>query len=390
MKKLTIKGDKVIWLITIIFSIASLLIIYSSTVSLSYQKNTSSEMLLFKQIIIMVFGLGLLYIAHHIHFIYYSRIGQLLMILSIPLLLATLFIAPSINDATRSIYVNLPITGSLSFQPSDIAKLAMMMFIARFLAKNNQRELTFKQFMLKIGLLLIIVTFLILRSNLSTAAILFMVSILVLLLGNAYWKNILKLLGIALLGFSSLLIVGKFVPEVFPRLETWTNRIESFFDKTKESEPNEQILRSKIAIAQGGLLGKMPGKSTQRNFLPLAYNDYVFAIIVEEYGLIGGFMIIMLFMILLFRSIKIARKCKVPFGSYLVIGISLLLVIQALINMAVAVDIVPITGQPLPFLSMGGTSFWFSCFGIGIILSVSHSIENDEENSINETDYVTT
>lgn len=379
MNRIAIKGDKVIWMIAIFFSIASLLIIYSSTEALAYKNKTLTEVYLFKQVIIMFLGLGLLFIAHHVRFTYYSRIGQILLALSIPLLIATLFIAPSVNDATRNIYVNLPITGRLSFQPSDVAKLALVMYIARFLAKNNLAEMEFKEFLVKIGVPVFAITILIVRSNFSTAAILFMVSIVFLYIGKVKMAHLSKLVMIAVVGFGLLLFVGKFVPGLFPRAETWSNRLEGFFEKTDSNEPNVQVLHSKIAIAQGGLVGKMPGKSTQRNFLPLAFNDYVYAVIVEEYGLIGGVTVVLLFMILLFRSIKIARKCKARFGSFLVVGISLMMVTQALLNMAVAVNLMPITGQPLPFLSMGGTSFWFSCFGIGIILSVSSSVDLEEE-----------
>lgn len=389
MNRIAVKGDKVIWMIAIIFSIASLLIIYSSTEALAYKNKTLTEVYLFKQVIIMFLGLGLLFIAHHVRFTYYSRIGQILLALSIPLLIATLFIAPSINDATRNIFVNLPVTGRLSFQPSDIAKLALVMYIARFLAKNNLQEMDFKEFFLKMGLPIFVVTVLIVRSNFSTAAILFMVCFIFLFIGKVKGTHLTKLVTIAVVGFVMLLLVGKFVPGVFPRAETWLNRLEGFFVKAENAEPNVQVLHSKIAIAQGGLIGKMPGKSTQRNFLPLAYNDYVYAIIVEEYGLIGGVTVTMLFMILLFRSIKIARKCKAKFGSFLVVGISLMMVTQALLNMAVAVNLMPITGQPLPFLSMGGTSFWFSCFGIGIILSVSRSVDLEEEPETEEMIHAT-
>lgn len=389
MNRIAVKGDKVIWMIAIIFSIASLLIIYSSTEALAYKNKTLTEVYLFKQVIIMLLGLGLLFIAHHVRFTYYSRIGQILLALSIPLLVATLFLAPSVNDATRNIFVNLPVAGKLSFQPSDIAKLALVMYIARFLAKNNLQEMDFKEFFLKMGLPIFVVTVLIVRSNFSTAAILFMVCFIFLFIGKVKREHLTKLVTIAVVGFVMLLLVGKFVPGVFPRAETWLNRLEGFFVKAENAEPNVQVLHSKIAIAQGGLIGKMPGKSTQRNFLPLAYNDYVYAIIVEEYGLIGGVTVTMLFMILLFRSIKIARRCKARFGSFLVVGISLMMVTQALLNMAVAVNLMPITGQPLPFLSMGGTSFWFSCFGIGIILSVSRSVDLEEEPETEEMIHAT-
>lgn len=379
MNRLTIKGDKVIWMIAILFSIASLLIVYSSTVTLANKQRTMTESYLFEQLIIMLLGLGMLFIAHNLRFTWYSRIGQILFALAVPLLIMTFFMAPDVNNAQRNLWLNLPVAGRLSFQPSDIAKLALMMYIARFLAKYNHREMEFKEFFIKMGLPLFLVTALILRSNFSTAAILFMVSILFLIIGQVKFKYVGKLVLIALTAFLLLLAIGRFVPELFPRAGTWVARIEGFFMTGENEEPNIQVKHAQYAIAQGGLIGKMPGKSTQRNFLPYAYNDYVYAIIVEEYGLVGGTTVVMLFMILLFRSIKIARRCRSKFGSFLVVGISLLMVWQALLNMAVAVNIMPITGQPLPFLSKGGTSFWFSCIGIGIILSVSRSVDLEPE-----------
>ncbi|MBE0637743.1 MAG: FtsW/RodA/SpoVE family cell cycle protein [Bacteroidales bacterium] len=388
MNRFAVKGDKVIWMIAIIFSIASLLVIYSSTEALAYQKKTLTEVYLFKQVIIMILGLGLLFITHHVRFTYYSRIGQIMLAISIPLLIATFFIGSELNSATRTLKVNLPGIGSLSLQPFDLAKLALILYIARFLAKSDLREMQIKEFFLKIGLPILLVTGFIVRSNFSTSAMIFMVSMVFLYIGKAKLAYLLKLVGVVIAGFLMILMIDFLIPKVspstefrfLPRAPTWGNRLLSFAggeDTTEEINP--QVLHSKIAVAQGGLLGKMPGKSTQRNFLPLAFNDYVYAIIVEEYGLIGGVTVVMLFMILLFRSIKIARKCKARFGSFLVVGISLMMVTQALLNMAVAVNLMPITGQPLPFLSMGGTSFWFSCIGIGIILSVSRSIDIEDE-----------
>jgi cell division protein FtsW len=212
-----------------------------------------------------------------------------------------------------------------------------------------------------------------LPANFSTAALLFVASLGMLYIGRASLKHIALLVGIGLAGFILLLAIGRFQPELMPRATTWHNRAMSHFSPDAESD--YQVNISKMAIAGGGIFGKMPGNSTQRNFLPHSYSDFVYAIIIEEYGLAGGAVVIFIFIMLLFRSIKIARLSRTKFGSFLVLGISFLMVFQAFINMGVAVNLLPVTGQTLPFISMGGTSFWFSCAGMGIILSVSRSVE---------------
>ncbi len=384
-----IKGDVVIWVIAILLSIASLLVVYSSTISLSLQNRTTSEYYLFKQFIHVLFGMGLLYLAHLINFHYYSRLGQFLFYLSIPLLIATFFFAAGIDSTYRHIHINLPVTGRMSFQPSDLAKLALIMLIARYLSKNQDTIQHLKPGLLKIFIPVVVICILILRSNLSTAVIIYVSSMMLLFIGRAKFSHLSLLTLIGILGFVMLIGLAHLKPELLPRAKIWSERIEGFFAKGDAKEPNIQVKHSKIAVAQGGLIGKGPGNSTQRNFLPLAYNDYVYAIIIEEYGLIGAVSVALLFMILLFRSMKIARRCRMKFGSYLVIGISLTMVFQALLNMAVAVGLMPVTGQPLPFLSMGGTSFWFSCLGLGIILSVSRSVENEESTESEKLDHAT-
>lgn len=398
MKNDLVKGDRVIWMIAIIFSIASLLVIYSSTEALAYKKDILADVFLFKQMVIMILGLGLLYIAHRIRFSYYSRLGQIMLAITIPLLIATFFFGSSINDATRTLEFDLPGLGSVSLQPFDLAKLALILYLARFLSKSNLHEMRAREFFIKAGIPVLLVTAFIVRSNLSTAALIFMVSTLFLFIGQTKILHLFKLTGVIISAFILVLLIdSSIIPNVspdskfrlMPRAQTWSNRIASFAEKSEEKEENPQVLHSKIAIAQGGLLGKMPGKSTQRIFLPLAFNDYAYAIIFEEYGLVGGTVTLLLFMILLFRSIKIARMCKSRFGSFLAVGLSLMMVTQALLNMAVAVNLIPITGQPLPFLSMGGTSFWFSCLTIGIILSVSRSVNIEYEPGNEKVEYAT-
>ncbi len=383
-----INGDKVIWVLVIILSAISLLAIYSSTSSLAWrEQNGNTEYYLIRQFIFVVLGLLIMFAVHRMNYLYFSRAAQFLFYVSIVLLIATLLFGPVINGARRYLLINIPGFGMITFQTSDMAKLALMMYLARFLAKNQDEIRNFKNGFIKIIIPILVICGLILPSNFSTAAMLFVASLGILYIGRASIKHITALIGIGALSFVMLLTIAKYQPELLPRATTWYNRVESHF--TEDSEPAFQVLMSKMAIAGGRLFGKMPGNSTQRNFLPHSYSDFVYAIIIEEYGIIGGAFVILLFVVLMFRSIKIARLCQTKFGSFLVIGISFLMVFQALINMGVAVNLLPVTGQTLPFISMGGTSFWFSCASLGIILSVSRSIEETQPALENKISYAT-
>jgi cell division protein FtsW len=253
--------------------------------------------------------------------------------------------------------------------------------MARFLSKHQEEITDFKKGFMPILIRIIIITLLILPGSLSTAAIVFVTSMIMLYMGRASFKHLAALVGVGLAAFGLLLMIAFVAPKVLPRAETWKNRIVHFI--YPDDEQNNQVLQSKIAVASGGFFGKMPGNSTQRNFLPHPYSDFVYAIIIEEYGMAGGVTIVLMYLILFFRALKIARRCDLKFGSFLVIGISFLLVFQAMINMGVAVNLLPVTGQTLPFVSMGGTSFWFTCLGIGMVLSVSRAVpesQNTPEN----------
>jgi cell division protein FtsW len=369
-----IKGDKVIWIVAVLLSVLSLLVVYSSTGSLAYrEQGGNTEYYLFKQFIIVVLGFGLMYITSLMHFKYFSRLAQFLFILSIPLLVITIFFGPEINGANRLLWI--PGTG-LTFQTSDLAKLALIMYIARFLAKKQDQIKDLKSGFLFIIVPIIIICALILPGNFSTAAILFVTSLILLFIGRANGYHLISLVAIGIVSVGILYFVGKNYPELIPRSTTWVKRLDQFFYPNHEQV--FQVEQSKIAVATGGILGKMPGNSTQRNFLPHPYSDFVFAIIIEEYGLIGGGGVIVLYLILMFRSMKIARNCPMRFGSFLVVGISFMMVFQALINMGVAVNLLPVTGQTLPFISMGGTSFWFTSIGIGMILSVSRTVNTQQ------------
>lgn len=374
-----IKGDKVIWLVVILLAILSILTVYSSIVTLAYKyKGGDTFYYLFKHFIILVVGFGLMILAHNLNYKYYSRISQIALFASIPLLFFTLATGANINDASR--WLVIPVINQ-TFQTSDLAKLALIMYLARLLYKKQDNIKDFKSAFVPIMLPVLIVCGLILPANFSTAAMLFTTCLIIMFIGRVSMKYILSLIAIGVGSLMIMLLIAKAKPDLLPRLGTWNSRIESFLGG--ESEENYQADQAKIAIATGGPLGKGPGKSTQRNFLPHPYSDMIFAIIVEEYGLFGGFSVIILYLILFYRGIKIAQNAEKTFGTFLAVGLSFSLVFQAMINMAVAVNLFPVTGQPLPLVSMGGTSIWFTCLAIGIILSVSRKTEKTKTNNVN-------
>jgi cell division protein FtsW len=292
----------------------------------------------------------------------------------------------NLNEASR--WLTLPVI-NINFQTSDFAKLALIIYVARMLSKKQDEIKDFKSAFVPIIVPVVLVCMLILPANLSTAAILFLTAIILMFIGRINLKYI---------GYMAL--IGGFAAGVFililmnspnkGRLGTWKSRIESFAGGPEHKDPDReyQANQSKIAIASGGFFGKFPGNSTQRNFLPHAYSDFIFAIIIEEYGLLGGIFIILLYLILLYRGIRIATKCEKTFGSLLCIGMSFILVFQAFIHFAIITNLFPVTGQPLPLISMGGTSIWFTSIAIGIMLSVSRETEKQNEFSDDEQNTV--
>ncbi|MCD4771928.1 MAG: FtsW/RodA/SpoVE family cell cycle protein [Bacteroidales bacterium] len=377
-----IKGDKVIWLIVIILSIASLLAVYSSTGTLAYKyQSGNTEYYMIKHFLILMFGFALMYFAHRIKYTNYSRIFQIALYIAVPLLILTLIIGLSLHEAKRVIIV--PII-NLSFQTSDLAKLTLIMYLARLLTKKQEEIKDFKSAFIPLMVPVLIVCALILPANFSTAAMLFSTSLILMFIGRVKLKYLFSLMGISLgILIIFLLILYNLPGEKQGRLWTWKHRIEYFVNS--DVEDVYQVEQSKIAIASGGLFGKGPGNSTQRNFLPHPYSDFIFSIIVEEYGLVGGGTIVLLYMMLFFRAVKIITKTPRKFGAFLTFGVSFSLVFQAMINMGVAVDLLPVTGQPLPLVSMGGTSIWFTSISIGIILSVSKEVRKEKQT--NEGNY---
>jgi cell division protein FtsW len=367
-----IKGDRAIWMVVIFLSIFSLLAVYSSTGTLAYRfRSGNTEYYIIKHFIVMLLGLGLMLLASRIKYTYYSRISQLALWVAAPLLLFTLIRGTSINEANR--WLTLPII-NISFQSSDFAKLALIMFVARILTKKQETIKDFKEAFVPVLLPILIITGLILPANFSTAAVLFITCVILMFVGGVNFKYIMAMGGIGLVALALFIVIVLNMPEK-GRVLTWKSRIEAY---AGNSGDNYQADQSKIAIASGGVFGKLPGNSTQRNFLPHAYSDFIYAIIIEEYGLAGGFFVLLLYLILFYRGVKIAKQSPGTFGALLAAGLSFSLVFQAMINMAVAVNIFPVTGQPLPLISMGGTSLWFSSLAIGIILSVSRKIEENE------------
>lgn len=374
-----IYGDKTIWALVVLLSILSILSVYSSIVTLAYKyKQGDTEYYLVKHMLIVLFGIFLMFLTHKVRSTYYSKLAIIGVVVAVPLLLLTLVTGSNINHANR--WLEIPVI-NLTFQTSDFAKIALIIYVARMLAIKQDTIKDFKSAFLPIVIPVLLICGLILPANFSTASILFLTCMILMFIGRIKIKYILSLMGIGVLFFGLFILFVFLFPHVNNRVATWKARIESFSEG--KSEGNYQVEQAKIAIATGGMLGKGPGKSTQRNFLPHPYSDFIYAIILEEYGMIVGFIVIFLYLILLYRAVRIATKSQKIFPSLLAIGCAFSLVFQAMINMAVAVNLVPVTGQPLPLVSMGGTSIWFASIAIGMILSASREL--DKEKSLKST-----
>ncbi len=367
------KGDRVIWGVVIVLSLISLMAVYSATGTLAYKKNQANQYYLVKQLIYLLLGLGIVFFAHRFRYTIYSRWSIILFAISIPLLIYTLFFGTTLNEGSR--WITLPGVG-ITFQTSDLAKLGLFMFLARQLSKLQDDLDNFKKVFLHIFAPVLVICSLIAIANLSTALMIAMSCSVLFFIGRVRIKHIL------FLGISSMLLFGLLFTASYyggwGRAETWVQRLKDFSSKEKTDQPY-QVVQAKIAIAKGGLIGKGPGNSSQRNFLPHPYSDFIYAIIIEEYGLIlGGGGLMFLYLLFLWRSILIFRRCPYAFGAFLAVGLSFTLVFQAFINMAVNVSLFPVTGLTLPLVSMGGSSILFTCVAIGIVLSVSRFVEEME------------
>jgi cell division protein FtsW len=372
------KGDRIIWGVVIVLSLISLMVVYSSTGSLAYRLNKGhTEIYLIKQLGTLMAGIFIVYLAHKVNYTIYSRIAVLLFAISIPLLLYTLCFGTTLNEGSR--WIKLPLV-NLTFQTSDLAKLGLFMFLARQLSTIQNDLDNLKRVSLQIFLPVIVICGLIAMANLSTALMIALSCGVLFFIGRVRMYHLMILAISGLLMFGILFAVSKITG--YGRAATWEERVKNFTSKNKDDVPF-QVTQAKIAIAQGGLFGKGVGNSTQRNFLPHPYSDMIFPVIIEEYGLIiGGVGMIFLYLLFLWRSIIIFRRCPFAFGAFLAVGLSFTLVFQAFLNMGVGVNLLPVTGLTMPLVSMGGSSIWFTCLAIGIILSVSRFVEEAEGDKV--------
>lgn len=367
------KGDRWIWIIVILLSTWSLLAVYSATGTIAYKKGVGSEQFLIKHLVMIAGGLALMYFSHLLDYRYYAGISKILMVITIPLLLYTLIFGANVNDASR--WVTIPVINQ-TFQTSDLAKLALITFLARTLTKKQETIKDVKKAFIPIMGSVCVVFILIALANLSTALMLFGVSILLLIIGRISVRQILTVCLAGLILLAGVVLLG-------PRRKTYISRIEAFVHpENVNPDKSFQSNQSKIALATGGIFGKGPGNSIQRNFLPHPYSDFIYALIIEEYGLIGGIVLAMLYLAFLYRCILIVTQSPKAFGALLAAGLSFSLTIQAFANMAVAVGLGPVTGVPLPLVSMGGTSILFTSVAFGIILSVSRDIEKKKDKTV--------
>ena len=390
MKKIlkNIEGDRAIWAIVVFMAVLSFMPVYSASTNLVYVANSGTTTYhLMKHVILLFFGFLIIYGVHKIPYRYFSGGSVLMLPLVVVLLIVTLSKGTVIGGANASRWIQIPFIG-VGFQTSTLAGVVLMIFVARYLAKNKEKPINFKESLWKLWLPVAITLAFILPANFSTTAIIFSMVLLLTFLGGYPFKYLASIIGMGIVALVLFVLIAKAFPNVMHnRVDTWISRIENFSDKN--AEEGYQVEKAKIAIASGGLQGRGPGKSVQKNFLPQSSSDFIFAIIVEEYGLIfGALTVILMYFLLLIRILVAAKKATSIFATLLIIGVGLPIIFQAIINMAVAVNLFPVTGQTLPLISSGGTSIWMTCFAIGIILSVTADKEKiiNSENEENPLD----
>lgn len=366
-----IRGDRMIWAIVALLAIFSFLPVYSAASNLAYTGGNGQTFGYFiKHFVHLFLGFSIIYGIHKIPYRYFRGLSMVMFPVVFILLIVTLLQGTTIAGANASRWIRIPFVG-FTFQPSTLAALVLMVYVARYLSKTFHETITFKSSMLHLWLPVFIVLALILPANFSTAAIIFSMITILVFLGGYPLKYLAAVVGMGIFGLLLFVLVAKAFPEAMPnRVDTWTSRVANFLDN-KDTAEDYQIEKAKIAIATGSVYGLGPGKSVQKNFLPQSSSDFIFAIIIEEYGLIGGVFLILLYSLLLFRIVVVAQKADSIFGKLTTIGVGLPIIFQALINMGVAVELFPVTGQTLPLISSGGTSIWVTCLALGIILSVS-------------------
>ncbi len=373
--KSAFQGDPFIWAIVFILSVIGILAVYSSTGTISFSKQQGdTEHYLLRHLGFIVVGWGIMYLTHKIPFKYYAKISFVMLIISVVLLYLTLVVGYKINNAARVI----PIFG-FTIQPSDMAKLFLAIFIARFMSKNQDEVDKPKIFGTIIGVIILVIIPII-PENLSTSLVIIATSTLIMIMGRIKMKFII-IMGLILASVASIfyLFLMNIDMDKYQgtRMPTWKKRIETYMGKDEDGSGGYQQLQAKIAVASGGFWGKGPGNSTQRNFLPHPYSDFIFAIIVEEYGFVGGFILVVCYLGLIYRSLRMVVETQRSFAALVVLGISVTTTVQALIHMGVSIGNLPVTGLTLPLVSMGGTSILFNSMAFGIILGVSRHIQQE-------------
>ena len=378
-----IKGDKTIWAIVAILAIFSFMPVYSASTNLVYVVGSGSTLgYLVKHMVLLIMGFGIIYGVHKIPYRYFSGGSVLMLPIVFVLLIFTMMQGTTIGGANASRWIRIPFVG-IGFQTSTLAGLVLMVYVARYLAKNKEKSINFKESLLQLWLPVGAILMLILPANFSTTAIIFVMILMVTFIGGYPLKYLGLIVGVGIFMLAFFVLVAKAFPDAMPnRVQTWQSRIENFSDG--DNKEAYQVEKAKIAIATGGPIGVGPGKSVQKNFLPQSSSDFIFAIIIEEYGLVGGVIIALIYFLLLFRIFVVIRKTTTIFGTLLVIGVGCPIIFQAIINMAVATNLFPVTGQTLPLISSGGTSIWMTCFALGMILSVSASKQETEEDILDD------
>ena len=372
------KGDTSIWIIVFLLSIVSMLTVYSATGTLAYKKMGGNTMFyLLRHGGFLLFGIGIIFVIHRIDFRIFKKLTRLLLYFSAGLLIFTLLCGVNLNSASRWVSIF-----GVQFQTSDLAKITLVMYVAMILGDNQERiedpNAAFWPIIKWVGIICV----LIFGADFSTAAMLFFICFVMMYVGGIKLALLAKLAGCILAGFAIMLLLAYAVPQIgkIGRVGTIKARIESRIGKGEHSDAEHdfQADHSKMAIVHGGIIGQGPGNSTQRNFLPHPYSDFIYAIIVEESGILGGTFVMLLYLFLLYRIRVIVKGCRSSFGTFLCTGLGISLVVQAFINMGVAVNIFPVTGQTLPLVSMGGTSVIFTSLALGMILNVSRHSEGGD------------
>lgn len=366
-----IKGDKAIWAVVALLSLFSFLPVYSASTNLVYVVGNGTTLgHLFKHALLLLLGFGIIFTVHKIPYKYFKALSIIAMPVVLLLLIYTLAQGTTIGGANASRWIKLPFMG-ITFQTSTLASIVLLIHVARYLSKIKDKQVRFKETLLPLWTPVFLILALILPANFSTTAIIFFMVLVLCFLGGYPWKYLAGIVGAGLIGLTLFVLTAKAFPDMFPnRVDTWISRIANFSDK-EDTEADYQVEKAKIAIASGGIIGVGAGKSVMKNFLPQSSSDFIYAIIVEEYGLVGALTLVFLYLLLLFRIIIVTHKTDDIFGKLLVLAVGLPIVFQAFINMAVAVELFPVTGQNLPLMSSGGTSIWMTCLAVGIILSVS-------------------